>query len=184
MINALLSALWFFAPAAYANMMPLYASKISWLKKYDYPLDFNKTFRGKRIFGSHKTWRGLIFAFITTVPLIWLQQYLYNHSDFFRDISYIDYESINVVWLSFLFTLGALGGDAIRSFFKRQSGIQSGGTWFPFDQIDYVIGGLIATSFVVHLTLAQYILVAVTYFLIHPIATSLGYLLKIRERPI
>lgn len=184
MIAALLSAIWFFGPAGYANGMPVYASKISWLKKYDYPMDFHKTFRGQRIFGSHKTWRGLIFAFLATIPVIWAQVYLYNHSQFIRDISYFDYSSVNIIWLSFLFAFGALGADAIRSFCKRQAGVKPGETWFPFDQLDYVIGGLLATSLVVHLSPAEYLIVGVTFFLLHPAATSLGYLLHIREKPI
>jgi len=184
MINAFLSALWFFVPAGFANAMPVYASKISWLKDYEQPLDFHKTWRGHRIFGSHKTWRGLIFAYFATIPLVGLQIYLYNHSSFFRDISYIDYSSVNVFSLTFLFVIGALGADAVRSFFKRQFGVKPGETWFPFDQIDYVIGGLLATSLIVHLEPQQYLLVAIIYFLLHPVATSLGYLLKIREKPI
>lgn len=184
MINAFLSALWFFVPAGFANAMPVFAAKISRLKKYEQPLDFHKTWRGHRIFGSHKTWRGLIFAYLTTLPVVGLQIYLYDHSSFFKDISYIDYSTVNLFGLTFLFVIGALGADAIRSFFKRQFGVKPGETWFPFDQIDYVIGGLIATSFAVKLEPQQYLLVAIIYIFLHPAVTSLGYLLKIREKPI
>jgi len=184
MINAFLSALWFFMPAGIANAMPLLAARIPALKDYDQPMDFNKTFREKRIFGSHKTWRGLIFSYFATIPFVALQQYLYNGSDFVRSISYFDYNEVNILWLTLLFVVGALGADALRSFFKRQSGVKPGETWFPFDQIDYVIGGLLATSLVVQLEPIQYLLIAVIYFFLHPAITWIGYTLKIREKPI
>jgi CDP-2,3-bis-(O-geranylgeranyl)-sn-glycerol synthase len=184
MVTAILSAIWFFAPAGHANTMPVFAAKIPWLSKFDQPLDFHKTFRGKRIFGDHKTWRGLIFAFFATIPLIVLQTYLYRNYDFIRDISFIDYTQINSVLLAFLFTIGALGGDAIKSFFKRQLDVPPGETWFPFDQLDYVIGGLIATAPVVQLEPSEYLMIILIFFVLHPATTTIGYFLKIREKPI
>lgn len=184
MINAILSALWFFVPAAWANAMPLLAAKLPILRDYNQPLDFHKTWRGKRIFGSHKTWRGLIFAFLSTIPFMAMQVYLYEHSQSVRNISYINYSEINIFLLSFLFSFGALGGDAIRSFFKRQSGVKPGETWFPFDQADFVIGGLLLSSLYVQLEPGQYLLVGILAFLLHPVITTIGYFLKIRERPI
>lgn len=184
MIDLILGALWFFLPAGFANAMPVYAAKIPELKKYDQPLDLGKKFRGKRIFGAHKTWRGLIFAFLATIPLVAVQVYLYNHTDLFSSISFFDYNSVNVVVWAFLMSFGALIGDAIKSFFKRQVGVKPGNAWIPFDQIDYVLGGLLLSSLAVQLTAQQYIYVLMIWLILHPISTSIGYLLKIREKPI
>jgi CDP-2,3-bis-(O-geranylgeranyl)-sn-glycerol synthase len=48
-------------------------------------------------------------------------------------------------WLSlgFLLGLGAMAGDAAKSFFKRRLGIAPGHPWIPFDQIDFQIGALL-----------------------------------------
>ena len=58
----------------------------------------------------------------------------------------LDYVGLPTLIVGPLFAIGALGGDALKSFFKRQVGIRPGGTWFPFDQIDYIIGGAIASQ--------------------------------------
>ena len=42
--------------------------------------------------------------------------------------------------------VAALGGDLIKSLFKRQVDIQPGQPWFPFDQCDWLIGVLWLTS--------------------------------------
>ncbi len=184
MLNLILGALWFFLPAGFANVMPLYAARIPELKKFDQPMDMGGKFRGKRVFGAHKTWRGLVFSFIVTIPVVALQVYLYNRSEFIKEISFFDYNSVQVIVWAFLLSFGALTGDAVKSFFKRQVGVKPGQSWMPFDQIDYVIGGLAFSTLVVQLELPQYIAVVLIWWGIHPVMTYIGYLLKIREQPI
>jgi CDP-2,3-bis-(O-geranylgeranyl)-sn-glycerol synthase len=83
-----------------------------------------------------------------------------------------------------LFAIGALGGDALKSFFKRQFGIAPGGTWFPFDQIDYIIGGSLAVLPFIHLTIGQYIILLVVWTVAVLITTYIGWLLKLKDSPI
>ena len=75
-------------------------------------------------------------------------------------------------------------GDAFRSFLKRQRGIAPGKSWFPFDQIDYVLGGMVCTAFYIQLTLWQYFLLFLLWFLIHPLATAIGYYLRLKDSPL
>ena len=82
-----------------------------------------------------------------------------------------------------LSSAGALTGDALRSFFKRQRGMAPGKSWFPFDQIDYVLGGVVFTACYIQLTLWQYVLLFIVWFLLHPLATLIGYLLKLKDSP-
>ena len=60
MFKDILFALWFFLPAGLANAAPVFASRIPKSEKLALPLDFGKSFRGKRIFGENKTFRGLL----------------------------------------------------------------------------------------------------------------------------
>ena len=83
-----------------------------------------------------------------------------------------------------LFGLGALLGDAIESFFKRQREVPSGESWFPFDQFDYIIGGLLASSLVVQLTLQQYVAIAVVWFCLHILSVYIGFLIGMRDSKI
>jgi CDP-2,3-bis-(O-geranylgeranyl)-sn-glycerol synthase len=79
---------------------------------------------------------------------------------------------------------GALLGDAIESFFKRQARVKPGNTWFPFDQIDYIIGGLLFSLPVITLGVKYYFLILVVWLLLHLISSYIGYLLGLKTKPI
>ena len=51
-IKDALFVVWFFLPVGLANMTPIFAAKMSYLKRWSFPLDGYATFRGKRVFGS------------------------------------------------------------------------------------------------------------------------------------
>lgn len=178
-------AVWFFLPAGIANMIPIFSAKIPRLRKFDFPMDFRKTFRGKRIFGDHKTIRGLISGIIVATIVLWLQQIAVQNSIWLQNWTLqVDYEQMNTFIVGPLFALGALLGDAIESFFKRQAGIKPGDGWFPFDQTDYIIGGSIATWPFVPLSFIQYIWLVVIWFGLHLISSYIGYLIHLKDKPI
>ncbi len=184
MTREILFVLWFFLPASLANMTPIFAAKLPFLRKLDFPLDCYATFRGKRIFGSHKTVRGFISGIIVGILTVYLQVFLYAHVPLIKTFVSIDYTSVNPLLFGLLSSLGALTGDALRSFFKRQRGIAPGKSWFPFDQLDYIIGGVVFTTCYIRLTVLQYLLLFVIWFLIHPLATFAGYWLKLKNSPV
>lgn len=140
LILFVLKTAWYFLPIGVANMMPVIFSR--WLNFLAVPLDGGKTWQGQRIFGDHKTFRGIILAVIGGTLIVVIQRYAYLNSDFFHNISLIDYEKESLV-LGFFMGLGAISGDLIKSFFKRRMKKDPGSSWFPFDQIDYSLGGMI-----------------------------------------
>lgn len=177
-------ALWFFIPAGLANGAPVVAAALPKLRDFNMPLDAGKTWRGKRIFGEHKTWRGLaagIFAATVAAWLQWLVAQIPSVNSYFAPL---DYAHAPFVLLGILFGVGVIAGDAIESFFKRQIGIKPGHSWFPFDQIDYIIGGALAVAPIMHLTVVQYMWVLGLWLLIHMLGTYLGYLGHIKDKPI
>lgn len=185
MLKDIFFALWFFAPAAVANVVPILVAPVPFLKRYTTPIDCGLTFRGKRVLGAHKTWRGLIAGIIFATLTLWLQQFMVDHITWVRHMtSQVDYATLPTLVLGPLFALGALGGDAIESFFKRQKGVAPGHGWFPFDQIDYIIGGAVATMPFVQLTIWQYLWLIVLWLVVHVVASYAGYLLHLKERPI
>lgn len=176
----LLECLWFLLPGLLANSAPVFVKNVNFL---NYPVDFNKKIGGKRIFGSHKTLRGFFFGIITAIVIVYIQIQVYG-IPFFYNISLLDYSSNNFFILGFLFGFGALFGDAIKSFFKRRVGISPGKTWFPFDQIDSVLGIILLVS-IIYVPSVTYILAMIMIELIlHLVFVYLGFLLKIREQPI
>jgi len=121
---------------------------------------------------------------MATVTL-WLQQLAVAHFGWARTLtSSVDYAHLPTVALGILFGVGALGGDAIESFFKRQRGVPPGRGWFPFDQLDYIIGASLATMPFVALSVLQYGLLIVLWLVVHLVASYVGWLLHLKERPI
>jgi len=185
MLQDILFALWFLFPAAASNAAPVFSAKIPFLKKFDAPIDGGKKLFGHRIFGAHKTWRGIISGIVVATFILWIQQILFANFEWARFVSGgVDYAMLPLFILGPLFAIGALGGDAIESFFKRQQGIKSGGKWIPFDQLDYIIGSVIVSLFFVILTPVQYFLIFVVWFIGHILASFIGYKLGLKDEPI
>lgn len=97
-------------------MFPILAARFPYLKRWSFPLDGYATFRRKRIFGDHKTLRGLFSGLLIGILTVYLQVYLYLHIPLVRTFVLLDYTSIQPLLLGLLSSAGALAGDALRSF--------------------------------------------------------------------
>lgn len=183
-LKELFFAFWFFGPAGLANVIAFGSGKIKFLKPYNYPVDLGLRFRGKRVLGSHKTIRGFVFGTAFAIIGTFIQVFFYNTLAWQREVLPLNYNEVNPLLLGFLLGFGALLGDAIKSFFKRQMGIQPGRSWVPFDQIDYIIGGIALSYLYVPLAWYQYLLITMMWVVIHPATTFLGYLLKLKRKPL
>lgn len=145
LILLLAKTLYFALPGALGNTAPIFIAKVPVLKAWNRPLDGNHTFRGKRIFGDHKTVRGFLAGGITGVIVIFLQVLLHMAFTELRAIEILDYTRPDILAVGAALGFGALTGDAIKSFFKRQIGKRPGVPWFPFDQLDMVAGMIVCT---------------------------------------
>jgi CDP-2,3-bis-(O-geranylgeranyl)-sn-glycerol synthase len=178
-------AIWLFLPAAVANVTPLFAAHIPGLRTLDAPIDGRRMYRGKRLLGDHKTWRGLCSGMVLATVALWIQQLAISHSAWLHTMTMqVDYQALPLLLLGPLLGLGALGGDAIESFFKRQRGVRPGRQWFPFDQLDYIIGGVIAALPFAVLSVWQYMWLAIIWLGAHLIASYIGYLIGWKEEPV
>lgn len=168
--------IWFFLPAGIANMA---ASLSRFLPVPDTAVDHGATWRGKRLFGAHKTWRGGITGVVAGTLFFLLQQYWYQY-DWAQSLSIINYSQ--TTWtLGILFALGAILGDMIESTIKRQMNIDPGKPWVPFDQLDYVIGAVVLSS-VITFPGWIYVLIAVGLgFGLHILVNILSYILGIQK---
>jgi CDP-2,3-bis-(O-geranylgeranyl)-sn-glycerol synthase len=185
MLDDIFLALWFFLPAGFANGAAVLPAHIPGLRTLDAPMDFGHRFRGKRIFGPHKTWRGLITGVIVATLTLWLQQYLVVHSAWLAEVTApVDYASLPVLLVGPLFAVGALGGDALKSFFKRQRGIPAGKSWFPYDQLDYIIGTVVVLLPFIRLSLVEYFWIFVVWWVAHVVISYISYRVGWKERPI
>ena len=160
----ILLAAYFFIPAYIANMTPVFIRK--W-NVFSWPLS-------KKLFGAHKTWRGLIFGVFAAVIVAGLQDLIWP--------------SLSVApgeWpaIGFLLGFGALAGDAVKSFFKRKAGVKPGGRWIPWDQIDYIIGALLLVSIVHFPGWNVVIILLIISFIGHFVVSKIGYAMGIRRHP-
>lgn len=103
------------------------------------PVDFNLTFRGKRLFGASKTFRGFVVViFFSSVTM--------GALSLFSDIR-LNY---NPLVSGALLGLGYSLGELPNSFIKRRMGIGEGAQkrgkleiiFYIFDQVDSIIGSL------------------------------------------
>ena len=158
-------------------MAPVFASRL--IPSWDAPVDFGCLLRRARLFGSHKTWRGLIGGITASAATFAFQQLLYDHVALLRQYSYFEYDrySLMGVWMG----AGALTGDLIKSFIKRRLNIPPGHAWFPFDQLDWLLGVILFTYPFISLaggSVAQIVLVG---FILHLIANVVGYALRLKR---
>lgn len=183
-IMDILAVIWLFLGAGFANAAPVFAKKIPIFKDWKTPLDFGKTFQGKPVFGKNKTWRGLIFGIVVATVTIMLQKLVLKILNTDIVLAGQSFLALPTLILGFALGFGALAGDAIESFFKRQFDIAPGRSWFPFDQIDYIIGAILCTLPVIRFEWIQYLSLFAVGFAVHLIASYIGFLLKLKDSPI
>ena len=184
-MHEILFSIWFFLPAGIANAVPVFAPKIKFLRVIKKPIDFGHELNKKRILGDNKTWLGLTLAVTSGLIVILIQIIGYKHSAWIRSISgNINYSETKIIILGPLLGFGALFGDSVESFIKRQMGIKPGRSWFPFDQLDYIFGGLLFSSLIVQLSLINYLIIVIVWVIIHLLGSYVGYLLGLKAKPI
>jgi CDP-2,3-bis-(O-geranylgeranyl)-sn-glycerol synthase len=185
MLHDILFAIWFMLPAAFANATPIFCKHLPGLKRWNARIDGGRTFRGKDLLGAHKTWRGLVCGMIVSTIIFALQQYAVDHFAWARYITEgSSYDELAVWLIGPLLGFGAIAGDAIESFFKRQRNIPSGSSWVPFDQIDYIIGAALVTLPFIILSPMQYVWMFILWFGLHIASTFVGWKLGLKKDPI
>jgi len=180
----ILKSLYFFLPAYFANMAPPFAKRFKAFEFFGKPIDGGKNFRGSPVFGSHKTWRGLIIGTLVGILIAFIQKVLYKFP-FFQSISFYNYQEINTFFLGFLIAFGALLGDLFFSFLKRRSNIEPGKSWIPFDQLGYILGPfLLVTLFFERIPVYAWVWILFLSFFLHMIGNRIGFWLKVSDSKI
>jgi CDP-2,3-bis-(O-geranylgeranyl)-sn-glycerol synthase len=159
-------------------MAPVFFKKLDFL---DYPVDFNKKWKGKPLLGSHKTIRGFFFGILLSIIVVYIQKLLFGSIEFFRNLSLLDYSAHNFLILGILLGFGALFGDAVESLFKRRAGIKPGKSWIPLDQLDFVIGALVFLAIVYIPPWQVIIMLLIIVPILHIAANHAGYYLGIND---
>lgn len=147
-------------PIILTNLSPVLAAKI--LPQYNKPVDFGKKLGdGKRLFGAHKTWRGLITMLLTGL----LTGYLFFYSFY---------------W-GFLIGIGVIIGDLLTSVIKRRVNLKPGASFEPWDSEILMISSMLFTWGLFNIYEAISIIILAPLF--YKGFNVLGYLLKLQKNP-
>ena len=160
-------------------MAPVLAARL--FPQLDAPVDLGGSFRGRRIFGAHKTFRGLVAGVVAGAATFMAQSALAKHMPLLSELGLIRLEGPSVLAGGALLGLGALLGDLVKSFFKRQAGIDPGRSWVPWDQIDWILGTLAAARVLTPLPLGMVFAAVVLGLALHLLVKGVGYLLGIND---
>jgi CDP-2,3-bis-(O-geranylgeranyl)-sn-glycerol synthase len=159
----------------FAYIIPMYfANAAPILINGKKPLDFGKYFRGKRILGKGKTIIGTVAGIVvgSIVGLLF--------SIIFPQI----FELIpNYYSLIFVLAIGAMLGDIVESFIKRQMNIKSGSFCPVFDQIDFIIGGFILSLIIRIPDLEVVLLIFIATVFAHLFFNALSFKLGLKKVP-
>lgn len=173
-------------------------AQVIWLKskclrQWAIPLDGRRTFRGHRLLGENKTWRG----FMVMVPVAGLAFWglarciQASHGSLTQaglwNLSPLSYALLGA-WSGF----GFMAGELPNSFLKRQLGIEPGemargpiSRWalFALDRCDSILGLLVALSIFVPTTWEIWIGMLFIGAGIHWLFNVVLYLLRVKSRP-
>lgn len=151
-----------YMPAMVANMAPVIAAKwnvFSWLNR---PIN-------TRIFGSHKTIRGVVVACGAGAITGAAQSMVLQSS------------IVSGLYVGGIVGLGAITGDVIKSFFKRRLHIASGKSWIPFDQIDFVLGATVVLMAMEKISFPSALVAIIIIGCLSYIVSAIGFALHIKE---
>lgn len=173
MVGYLISqAFWLLLAPGIGNMTPPLVAKLwpSWSAH----VDLGYSIGGRRIFGDNKTIRGFIsgvlaasLMFKIQVALGFTPEILAGHSQ--------------SLWLGSALGFAALLGDLIKSFFKRRVGVPPGRSWFPLDQIDWILGVLLFLSLITSIETGLIVICLIEGLALSLFIKVLGYCLRINE---
>ncbi len=134
------------------------------------PLDLKRKFRGKRVFGDNKTRRGTLSAIVVGI---------------LTGAVYIQFKSLSFMLpIAVMLTLGAIFGDLLGSFIKRQCGYKPGKGIPILDQYGFFVFALAFALPMGNLPNAYGLLfITALTGILHPLTNAIAHALKLKEVP-
>lgn len=180
-MTLLLQAIYFYLPGAVANIGANLGKRIPLINKLNSPIDAGICFRGKRLIGEHKFWSGLIFGILLGM-LAGVLKYQYLDA-VFPNLVVLQLSFWQNLLLSSILATGALAGDLIKSFFKRQLEIKPHSLWIPFDEIDHTTVALLTAKAFFNIPWELILVALAVFFVLHIISNFVGYYLHLKSVP-
>lgn len=172
--SLVLTAMWVMLPAYLPNSVAV-------LVGGGQPIDGGWTWRGTRILGDGKTWRGAVGGFAAGVLL----------ALGLNELNLLLAVGLPVFPLGAAVSLpaGAMLGDIGGSFFKRRLGRERGAPVPGLDQLGFALGALVLTWILIpgwfHVTFTQPVLITALVItpVLHLLTNALAYLIGLKDVP-
>ncbi|NWG11661.1 CDP-2,3-bis-(O-geranylgeranyl)-sn-glycerol synthase [Candidatus Bathyarchaeota archaeon] len=160
-MQLIIEALQFIFPAYCANAIPVVAGG-------DNPLDLGKKFfDGQPIFGKNKTFRGFFSGLVVGTAVGLAESMIFGYPFLF----------------GFILSLGALLGDLAGAFIKRRLELSPGNMLPIVDQLDFVVGAILFSFFVMTISWELILVVLLITPPIHLLTNFAAYKLGLKSNP-
>jgi len=157
-------------------------------KRFSRPLDFGRTFRGRRIFGDNKTTRGLM----AIIPSTALAMLAFGTLSQRLGLAVWPLDPDQLLLLGASSAFGFMLGELPNSFVKRQLDIEPGASpahrmgkiaSAVVDRLDSLVGALLGASLVAPVSLEMALYCLLLGPPIHAAFSALLYVLGVKKRP-
>lgn len=174
-------------PVILAAILHMFVVKKNWWNKLLFPLDHYKTFKGKRIFGDHKTYRGVFVMVLFSIFFTYLYEFILTKYSNLQIYNLLDFTKYSFYFYGVLFGLGYILGELPNSFYKRQKNVIPGKTntiiMRLIDLSDSVIVILLLLVVFSNFTWFYFLIGVFFYSAIHLIINYLLFLIGWRKEP-
>lgn len=180
--------LYLFAPLLVSAVLSAFVHRYDLLRVLAKPIDAGAMFRGQRVLGDGKTWRGVFVAVVGSVATVLLQKHVVGARA--GALAIVDYANASAVLLGLAIGGGAMLGELPNSFVKRRLGIGRGETtsrpglrvvFWTWDQVDLLTTAWPLLTFWIRPTALLVVTSAVLTLAIHPLVALIGYLVGARR---
>jgi hypothetical protein len=152
------------------------------------PIDGGHKFRGKRVFGQNKTWRGPVAVAFGAAIVLEVQKRILHEWPIIVEFEFLDYTKVCGWQLGAMIGAASEFSELPNSFVKRQLDIAPGGTssgwwatiFYLWDQLDVLLGVWLVLAAVTSVALDRVLWSIVLVLIIHPLTTVVGYGLGMR----
>ena len=177
---------------AMAGIVHLAWLRSPWSCRFAQPLDGAATWRGRRIFGANKTWRGLMVMPLAAALGFWLGAQLRDFLPAWLAAGIWVRPASQLALAGLLCGLAFMLAELPNSLLKRQLGIVPGQAarspllraWcLLVDRVDSTLGALIALSLMLPLPAMAWFWVPLFGISLHWAFSYAMYLLKLKSRP-
>jgi hypothetical protein len=183
----ILKLLIFAIPVTFAAVLHMVVVKFNWFSFLKIPLDGGASWRGSRIFGDSKTFRGVVVMMVFSILGVYLMQLLCHLFPTVAALNILKFDVYSPVLLGILSGLGYTLAELPNSFYKRRLKIEEGkrGSFVNIiiDQTDSVLGCLLILYPFSEMNGWFVLFATVFYLFLHLFFNVLLYFAGIRKNP-